>query len=198
MIALKSLAIMAAVRVVGGGGVCGWEAVGGGMASIFFFVPVKTVNESNGDQFGRARWANLAKRKAAKKAVELITNTMDKPTGEPFVVELVRHSAGTLDDDGLRSACKSVRDGVAKWLGINDGDVDRLRFKYGQKIVKRGVYGVSVEIHERRTLVEMVRPVLTSLSDTEKEARKPLPPHILADQIQDSVAPVPKRRGRKA
>lgn len=119
-----------------------------------FLVPVQTVNESNGDQFGRARWANLAKRKAAKRAVELITNTLPLPLKEPFVVELVRLSAGTLDDDGLRSATKSVRDGVAKWLRIDDGDVERLRFKYGQELCKRGEYAVRVTVHEGARLVE--------------------------------------------
>ena len=62
----------------------------------------------------------------------------------PCVVEIVRVGKGTLDDDNLRAAGKSVRDGIADRLGVNDND-PRVTWKYGQQT---GEYSVIVRITE--------------------------------------------------
>jgi hypothetical protein len=49
-------------------------------------------------------------------------------------VEMVRFSAGRLDGhDGLRAALKSVVDGIADALDVNDGDLARVAWVYGQR-----------------------------------------------------------------
>lgn len=50
-------------------------------------------------------------------------------------------SAG-LDDDNLTAALKGVRDQVADWLGVNDRDRTRVRYRYAQK---RAPWGVCIE-----------------------------------------------------
>jgi hypothetical protein len=51
-----------------------------------------------------------------------------------------------LDDDNLASALKAVRDEVAKWLGVDDRDRLKVRYRYAQR---RGpVWGVEVEFGE--------------------------------------------------
>jgi len=64
----------------------------------------------------------------------------------PCVVRLTRVAPGTrpLDDDNLRGALKNVRDAVAKWLGIDDGD-SRVTYAYKQE---RGPWGVRIEVNE--------------------------------------------------
>lgn len=64
----------------------------------------------------------------------------------PARILLVRLSAGTLDDDNLRPALKSVRDGIADRLGIADND-PRVTWDYAQERCKRGQTAVRVECY---------------------------------------------------
>jgi hypothetical protein len=121
-----------------------------------FFVSVKTVNESNGNQFRGAQWLKCKKRKEAHEAVKEATKELTPTQRFPVVVRLTRLSAGVLDDDGLRSACKAVRDAVSKWLAVDDGDVKRIRFAYEQERCRPKKYGVRVEVFERCVLVEQM------------------------------------------
>jgi len=64
-----------------------------------------------------------------------------------FTVTLTRvhrKSARPLDDDNLRGSLKAVRDGVADALGIDDGEIRRLRFSYAQEPGRD--YAVRIEI----------------------------------------------------
>jgi hypothetical protein len=126
---------------------------------ITFFVPVKTSNESNGSQ--GLRWLKAKKRKEAREAVAKAVKELEPVSAEafPVVVMLTRLSAGVLDDDGLRSACKAVRDGIAEWLGVDDGDVNRLRFAYDQEKAPQKTYGVRVKVVARTRLVERLEAV---------------------------------------
>ena len=47
--------------------------------------------------------------------------------------------------DNLQSALKGVRDGCADALGVKDND-PRVVWEYGQEPIKRGGYGVIVEV----------------------------------------------------
>jgi hypothetical protein len=58
---------------------------------------------------------------------------------------LTRVSAGTLDTDGLAASLKSIRDGLADWLGVADND-PRVTWSYAQRKGKRREYSVEVEI----------------------------------------------------
>jgi hypothetical protein len=50
-----------------------------------------------------------------------------------------------LDDDNLASGFKAARDGVADWLGIDDGS-PRLSWRYGQRKSKPGEYAAEVSV----------------------------------------------------
>lgn len=64
-------------------------------------------------------------------------------------VELVRLSSGQLDEhDGLRAALKSVVDGIADALDVNDGDRARVTWLPRQRKAPRGVVGVEVQISQ--------------------------------------------------
>jgi hypothetical protein len=60
-------------------------------------------------------------------------------------VHLTRIAPRELDDDNLRGALKSTRDGVADALGIDDRD-PRVRWGYGQERGKVREYAVRVEV----------------------------------------------------
>lgn len=63
-----------------------------------------------------------------------------------FVVRLTRVAPGAkpLDDDNNVGALKAIRDGLADRLGIDDGNIQRIRFEYAQA---KGSWAVLVEIH---------------------------------------------------
>jgi hypothetical protein len=50
-----------------------------------------------------------------------------------------------LDGDNLQSAFKATRDGVADWLGVDDGD-PRLDWQYRQRKGAAKVYAVEIEV----------------------------------------------------
>jgi hypothetical protein len=56
----------------------------------------------------------------------------------------VRFGPRTLDDDNATASMKAVRDEVASWLRVNDGDRSRVRFV----VVQEGApfYGVGIGI----------------------------------------------------
>ena len=60
-------------------------------------------------------------------------------------VHLTRIAPRELDDDNLRGALKSTRDGVADALGIDDRD-PRVRWGYGQERGNVREYAVRVEV----------------------------------------------------
>ena len=63
----------------------------------------------------------------------------------PFVVTLTRVGLRTMDDDNVAFAFKAIRDQIAECLGIDDGDVARLRFRYGQRLAKEYAVEILVE-----------------------------------------------------
>lgn len=51
----------------------------------------------------------------------------------PCVVTLTRQAPSKgLDSDNLQGALKAVRDEVANWLGVDDGDTKTVRYEYAQ------------------------------------------------------------------
>jgi hypothetical protein len=61
----------------------------------------------------------------------------------PCVITLTRVGVKRMDTDNLASALKACRDGVAEWLGIDDGD-PRIEWRYAQRTDK--TYSVEVAI----------------------------------------------------
>lgn len=66
----------------------------------------------------------------------------------PLPVHVVLNRVGNnkrpMDDDNLRSAFKYVRDAVALWLGVDDGDTDNVTWGYGQEICKDGMEYITI------------------------------------------------------
>jgi hypothetical protein len=67
----------------------------------------------------------------------------------PCTVTLTRTAPSNgLDDDNLASALKSVRDEVAKWLGVDDRHRDIVRYEYEQR---RGPWSVGIAWRQMAT-----------------------------------------------
>lgn len=83
-------------------------------------LPVRLRNTSN----SRDGWRATAKRAKTIRALtrRIVGNRLPRQRGLPFVVRLVYVGPRQLDDDGVASAVKSLRDGVADALGIDDRD----------------------------------------------------------------------------
>lgn len=64
----------------------------------------------------------------------------------PVVVRLTRVGPKALDDDNLANGFKAVRDGIAAALGVDDGDVAKIRFEYDQYAVRKHAYEVWIEV----------------------------------------------------
>lgn len=67
------------------------------------------------------------------------------PPVPPLRIHLVRIAPGRLDDDNLVAGFKATRDGIADWLGVDDGD-PLLKWTYDQERGAPGEYKTRVEI----------------------------------------------------
>lgn len=109
-------------------------------------LPLHTINQMNGTHH---HWRTVSSRRKRERgtAAMLVRNQLVRNGVKlPAVATITRLSAGELDDDGLRSALKSVRDGIADAFGVDDSAKSPLRFEYKQERCKRGAYAVRVEI----------------------------------------------------
>jgi hypothetical protein len=105
-------------------------------------LPIRVRSEGN----QREHHFVVHKRKSEQKAVVTMSLTSalrGRPELKPpFVVTMTRIGLRTMDDDNVAFAFKACRDAVAACLGIDDGDVARIRFRYGQRKAKE--YGVEI------------------------------------------------------
>lgn len=104
-------------------------------------VPLRTVSVPNQREHHMAKHRRV---KAERKAVAWLLNGKQLPP-PPVVVTLTRLSPHhtPLDDDNLTGALKAVRDEVAKYLGVDDGNTAMVRFVYAQR---REDWGVEIGI----------------------------------------------------
>ncbi|KEZ78334.1 hypothetical protein [Salinisphaera hydrothermalis] len=101
-------------------------------------LPLRTTSKLN----DRKHWAARHRQaKAERRAAYMATRRHDLPC----VVTLTRVSPGTLDGDNLQGAMKSIRDGVADRLGIDDRD-SRVEWRYAQRRGRPRQYGVVITI----------------------------------------------------
>lgn len=87
----------------------------------------------------------------------LVQNSQAQPVGQGSMVRrgcvrvcLVAAVPRRLDSDNLATAMKALQDAIASFLGIDDGDEDRIRWEYGQ-IETRGTPGVIVKLEMETT-----------------------------------------------
>ena len=77
---------------------------------------------------------------------ELLLRNHPRPrTDGPIQITLTRIAPRRLDDDNLASGFKATRDGVADWLGIDDG-AKRLEWRYAQRKGRPGQLGAEVVV----------------------------------------------------
>lgn len=103
-------------------------------------VPIETRSTSN------LREHHMARHRRADSHKKAIAYRMPRWTEPPLlVVTLTRVAPRRLDDDNLRGALKSVRDGVAARLRIDDAS-PLVAWEYGQE---KGEASVRVDIRAR-------------------------------------------------
>lgn len=92
-------------------------------------IPVRLVSTAN----AREHWATRARRAKTHRLAARLALRAARPTPLPPPVRVVIERVGRrrLDSDNLAGSAKSARDGVADWLGIDDGD-ERIRWDYEQ------------------------------------------------------------------
>ena len=82
--------------------------------------PLRLASEAN--RSGKFR-AYLGRKSAVKAAVASAFEGVAVPVQLPVTVTLTRLGGRKLDPDNLANSFKHVQDGVAAWLGIDDGDI---------------------------------------------------------------------------
>lgn len=96
----------------------------------------------------REHWSTRAKRaKAQREAAHFSCHHSSGAEGRqvlPVAVKLTRIAPRELDTDNLAGGFKSVRDGIADWLGIKDND-PRVTWLYAQERGKPKQYAVRIE-----------------------------------------------------
>jgi hypothetical protein len=114
--------------------------------SITLTVPVQVVSEAN----TREHWAAKYRRADSQRTALIFAwNSAGLSLGhKPNVsggvrVKWVKLGGKKLDDDNLHNAFKALRDCLAGWLGLDDGN-ERVSWKYAQE--PGGDVGVRVEI----------------------------------------------------
>lgn len=96
---------------------------------IRFTIPIRTTNESN---TGGRLPAKLARKAATKAIVAGVLPRMTWETDSKLIVRLTRNGVRKMDDDGVQSSLKVVRDCIAAWIGRDDGD-ESIRWIYHQR-----------------------------------------------------------------
>ncbi len=108
--------------------------------------PCKIVSEAN----LRQNWRQVASRKKTHRtqAWAELTSMAPRPGPGRYTVTLTRIAPRVLDGDNLQTAFKACRDGVADYLGIDDGSA-WVEWKYAQEKGKSLEYAVRIEIRRR-------------------------------------------------
>lgn len=107
-------------------------------------LPLRLASEAN----ARGSWhAGAARARLARAQVNAALRRAEPgPLPLPVVVRITRVGPRRLDDDNLSRAAKALRDGVADWLGCDDGD-PRVSWHYAQATSRE--YRVVVTVERR-------------------------------------------------
>jgi hypothetical protein len=93
----------------------------------------------------RVHWrAKAARVKFERRSAILACVNMRQPTF-PCVVKLTRVGPRKLDANNASETLQAIQDGVADWIGVDDGDETRVLWEYEQEV---GSYAVRIEIVE--------------------------------------------------
>jgi len=100
----------------------------------------------------RLHWGDLAKikRQHRGQVYEALFPYESPEPGGFWEVTLTRFGPRALDDDNLAFAFKSVRDEVAAFLKVNDGDREHIRFSYAQVPSHEKKYSITISSRETK------------------------------------------------
>jgi hypothetical protein len=106
-------------------------------------------------------WAQRARTvRAQHKALGVALGGLTSPRG-PWLVRLHYLHWGKSDTDGLVTSFKGIRDGIATWLGVNDG-ADVVRFELSQSATReRAPYRDRHGVMRLRTVARVFVDVAT-------------------------------------
>jgi hypothetical protein len=94
----------------------------------------------------REHWRTRANRNTSHRAAAWFAmKAAGRLKVDRATITLTRIAPRELDDDNLAGGFKSVRDGVADWLGIDDGDKG-LTWVYAQRRGRPHEYAAEVEV----------------------------------------------------
>lgn len=104
--------------------------------SLVVRIQTRVYQETNGSKL---HWAALKKRHDQQKEATWLT-LCSLPVAsyaalkamQKWHVSIVPYGNKTMDDDGLSASCKWIRDTIARFLKVDDGDTKRIRFSYAQ------------------------------------------------------------------
>jgi DNA-binding GntR family transcriptional regulator len=110
-------------------------------------IPVKLVNGANSREHYMARHSRAKDQRWAARAALMKYRVLPllENIDHGITITITRRGGRRMDDDGLTISAKHVRDGVADWLGIDDGD-PRLTWVVKQDKAPRGQHWVDVEV----------------------------------------------------
>lgn len=117
---------------------------GHGIGEFWIQLPIRIVSEAN----AREHWAAKHRRSSGQRATlkQAIGYFARELKSCRYRVELTRIGPRTLDGDNLQRSLKAIRDEVAAWAGIDDGDA-RMEWHYEQE--RSPAYGVRVRVVAR-------------------------------------------------
>jgi Holliday junction resolvase RusA-like endonuclease len=108
---------------------------------------VSEANRSRNDHWVVKKRRGDAQREALANALRDAGLT-DHTVPLPVLVTWVRVGRQVMDTDNLAGSAKALRDAMAKWIGVDDGDTDSVKWSYEQR---SGDAGVEVRIENLTT-----------------------------------------------
>lgn len=118
------------------------------MAVVTVLVPIRIEPSLNLREHWRKRAnRNTSHRAAAFFALKAAVKKFD-PAIIPCVVTITRIAPRELDDDNLAGGCKSLRDGTADWLAVDDRD-PRVQWRYAQRKGEPKQYAAEIRIEAK-------------------------------------------------
>jgi hypothetical protein len=106
-------------------------------------IPIRTESEMNRRDHWRER---DDRRRCQQQSVAVCLYCAGRPA-LPVHVTMTRIGPRRMDDDNLAGALKHVRDEIARWLGVDDGDKARVTWQVEQQRGK--LHGVRVVFQAR-------------------------------------------------
>jgi hypothetical protein len=107
------------------------------MPTLVIELPLETISELNAREHWRAKANRVKKQRQDAHMLCLISGKgFVVPKNATLDIMLTRLAPRKLDSDNLASAFKAIRDGIADWLGINDGS-DRITWTYAQEYLAK-------------------------------------------------------------